>query len=83
MVLLRKEDTITDGEKLGLFSSGKILCVFIAWKGEGSRQQQSWTILFRTKVIWNCFGMRRNWQSLCDSHHSRKTAKEDGGFGNN
>ena len=23
-----------------------------------------------------------NWQSLCATHHSQKTAKEDGGFGN-
>lgn len=23
-----------------------------------------------------------NWQSLCKSHHDRKTAKEDGGYGN-
>lgn len=24
-----------------------------------------------------------NWQSLCKSHHSEKTAREDGGFGRN
>jgi 5-methylcytosine-specific restriction enzyme A len=29
------------------------------------------------ELFWN----EENWQSLCDSHHSRKTAKEDGGFG--
>ncbi|GAC40847.1 HNH endonuclease signature motif containing protein [Paenibacillus popilliae] len=30
------------------------------------------------KLFWN----RKNWQGLCDSCHSVKTAKEDGGFGN-
>jgi 5-methylcytosine-specific restriction enzyme A len=30
-----------------------------------------------TELFWD----EENWQSLCDSHHSRKTAKEDGGFG--
>lgn len=29
-------------------------------------------------IFWD----RSNWQSLCDSCHSVKTAKEDGGFGN-
>lgn len=29
-------------------------------------------------LFWN----RNNWQSLCHSCHSRKTAKEDGGYGN-
>lgn len=24
----------------------------------------------------------KNWQPLCKSHHDRKTAREDGGFGN-
>ncbi|MGG0756253.1 HNH endonuclease signature motif containing protein [Brevibacillus laterosporus] len=28
------------------------------------------------------FWDRNNWQGLCASCHSRKTAKEDGGFGN-
>lgn len=28
------------------------------------------------------FWDEKNWQSLCTSCHSRKTAKEDGGFGN-
>jgi len=28
-------------------------------------------------LFWN----RRNWQGLCKTHHSRKTASEDGGFG--
>lgn len=28
------------------------------------------------------FWDRANWQSLCKSHHSKKTATEDGGFGN-
>lgn len=28
------------------------------------------------------FWDRDNWQSLCKSHHSAKTAREDGGFGN-
>ena len=28
--------------------------------------------------FWN----RTNWQPLCTSHHSAKTATEDGGFGN-
>ncbi|WP_283149743.1 HNH endonuclease [Silvimonas soli] len=27
------------------------------------------------------FWDRDNWQSLCKSHHDRKTATEDGGFG--
>ncbi|AIQ31649.1 HNH endonuclease [Paenibacillus sp. FSL P4-0081] len=30
------------------------------------------------KLFWR----RSNWQPLCASHHSQKTAKEDGGFGN-
>ncbi|WP_304382500.1 HNH endonuclease [Turicimonas muris] len=30
----------------------------------------------------NLFWDESNWQSLCQSCHSRKTAKEDGGFGN-
>ena len=30
------------------------------------------------KLFWN----RSNWQALCKSCHDRKTAKEDGGFGN-
>lgn len=29
-------------------------------------------------IFWN----RNNWQSLCHSCHSRKTAREDGGWGN-
>jgi 5-methylcytosine-specific restriction protein A len=29
-------------------------------------------------LFWN----RSNWQSLCHSCHSRKTASEDGGWGN-
>lgn len=28
------------------------------------------------------FWDRGNWQGLCRMHHSRKTASEDGGFGN-
>ncbi|MEJ8306651.1 HNH endonuclease signature motif containing protein [Saccharibacillus sacchari] len=28
------------------------------------------------------FWDRANWQPLCATHHSEKTAKEDGGFGN-
>lgn len=28
------------------------------------------------------FWDRTNWQSLCKPHHSVKTAREDGGFGN-
>src|ERR1051325_7443587 len=28
------------------------------------------------------FWDKSNWQSLCERHHSRKTAREDGGFGN-
>lgn len=28
------------------------------------------------------FWDKSNWQGLCDSHHSQKTAREDGGFGN-
>ena len=28
------------------------------------------------------FFSQRNWQALCRSCHSRKTAREDGGFGN-
>lgn len=28
------------------------------------------------------FWSRANWQGLCRMHHSRKTAAEDGGFGN-
>ena len=31
------------------------------------------------KLFWD----KNNWQSLCASCHSVKTAKEDGGFGNN
>lgn len=31
---------------------------------------------------WKLFWERRNHQSLCDGCHSRKTATEDGGFGN-
>lgn len=31
----------------------------------------------RGGLFWN----RNNWQSLCDTCHSRKTAGEDGGFG--
>lgn len=27
------------------------------------------------------FWDRANWQSLCETHHNRKTATEDGGFG--
>ena len=27
------------------------------------------------------FWDRKNWQGLCKPHHSRKTAREDGGFG--
>lgn len=30
------------------------------------------------RLFWD----RSNWQPLCTSHHSRKTAREDGGFGN-
>ncbi|MEC7815831.1 HNH endonuclease signature motif containing protein [Marinobacter alkaliphilus] len=30
------------------------------------------------KLFWS----RSNWQSLCHPCHSRKTAREDGGFGN-
>lgn len=30
------------------------------------------------KLFWD----RKNWQPLCESCHNRKTAKEDGGFGN-
>jgi 5-methylcytosine-specific restriction protein A len=29
------------------------------------------------ELFWN----RENWQGLCKSHHSKKTALEDGGFG--
>lgn len=28
------------------------------------------------------FWDKDNWQGLCHSHHSQKTATEDGGFGN-
>lgn len=28
------------------------------------------------------FWDKTNWQGLCKPHHSQKTAKEDGGFGN-
>lgn len=31
---------------------------------------------------WSLFLSRRNLQGLCHSCHSRKTAREDGGFGN-
>jgi 5-methylcytosine-specific restriction protein A len=30
------------------------------------------------KLFWD----RKNWQPLCKSCHSKKTAEEDGGFGN-
>ena len=30
------------------------------------------------ELFWN----QRNWQPLCKRHHSQKTAREDGGFGN-
>lgn len=30
------------------------------------------------KLFWD----RSNWQPLCTPHHNRKTASEDGGFGN-
>jgi 5-methylcytosine-specific restriction protein A len=30
------------------------------------------------RLFWN----RGNWAALCQSCHSRKTAKQDGGFGN-
>ncbi|MDR9857860.1 HNH endonuclease [Paenibacillus sp. VCA1] len=30
------------------------------------------------QLFWD----RNNWQPLCESCHNRKTAKEDGGFGN-
>ena len=30
------------------------------------------------ELFWD----RSNWQSLCKPHHDRKTAREDGGFGN-
>lgn len=29
------------------------------------------------ELFWD----RNNWQGLCKMHHSRKTAREDGGFG--
>ncbi|MHA6481074.1 HNH endonuclease [Paenibacillus sp. strain BS8-2] len=28
------------------------------------------------------FWLRSNWQALCKAHHDAKTAREDGGFGN-
>lgn len=28
------------------------------------------------------FWDKRNWQTLCTPHHNRKTARDDGGFGN-
>ena len=31
---------------------------------------------------WVLFIDRKNWQALCRSCHSKKTAKKDGGFGN-
>ena len=31
-----------------------------------------------TSLFWD----ESNWQSLCQRHHSKKTALEDGGFGN-
>lgn len=31
---------------------------------------------------WALFWDQTNWQSLCKPHHSAKTAREDGGFGN-
>jgi 5-methylcytosine-specific restriction protein A len=31
---------------------------------------------------WSLFWDRLNWQSLCKACHSRKTAKENGGYGN-
>lgn len=30
------------------------------------------------KLFWD----KDNWRARCHSHHSRKTAREDGGFGN-
>jgi 5-methylcytosine-specific restriction enzyme A len=34
------------------------------------------------KGNYDLFWDKNNWQSLCSSCHSRKTVKEDGGFGN-
>ena len=34
------------------------------------------------KGDWKKFWKSDNWQALCASHHSAKTAREDGGFGN-
>lgn len=31
---------------------------------------------------YGLFWDRSNWQALCVTHHNRKTAAEDGGFGN-
>jgi 5-methylcytosine-specific restriction protein A len=31
---------------------------------------------------WSKFWDEGNWQALCHPHHSSKTAKEDGAFGN-
>ena len=35
------------------------------------------------KGDWSKFWNRKNWQPLCKPCHDKKTASEDGGFGNN
>ena len=57
------------------------LCVKCLAKGRTEASNQVDHII-RHKGDSRLFWDRKNWQALCDACHSRKTATEDGGFGN-